>query len=39
LSQMSTGSSTWPSASMTLYARPMAILLVVGDQGRVRLRL
>src|SRR5256886_15005260 len=27
LSQMSTGSSTCPSASMTLYARPMAVLL------------
>src|SRR6266850_7244229 len=27
LSQMSTGSSTCPSASMTSYARPMAILL------------
>src|SRR5437762_12738607 len=27
LSEMSTGSSTCPSASMTLYARPMAALL------------
>src|SRR3981081_4461225 len=26
LSQMSTGSSTCPSASMTLYGRPMAVL-------------
>src|SRR6266508_3935545 len=26
VSQMSTGSSTCPSASMTLYARPMAVL-------------
>src|SRR4029453_19614535 len=32
-SQMSPGPSAWPSASMTWYARPMAILLAVGDRG------
>src|SRR5437899_2138448 len=39
LSQMSTGSSTCPSASMTLYGRPMAVLafLLFAEPDRVEL--